>query len=306
MRFWNPGREPDPAIDDHPSTTSVVRAVYCQDAYTEWCRETGSDAEGMVSVQLFWRRLPLQRDAVQAIVRATAASVIQRLDQWHLDPMRPWLSAARSLAGAGLLPIPQDYEPPAHLRDFRRLLPDHRFRIKAGVDANAQATDQDTFTLERLLQWACDLLEADAMLFLPSRNATQPVAHNDTGFCEPEIVAPPLRGQPHPLSESEQKLAKAIAADSFLAPLFAFNAPVRLDPLCQPCVDVLWEAGKLVIEVDDPSHWHKVKYAADRQRDFELMASGYLVLRITAEEVLKDMAKALCKIKTCVALRRQT
>jgi len=289
---------------------SVVRPVYCRDPYSEWCCGQDHGTQSVVSAQLFWRRVPLQKDAVQHIVRATAAGVIRWFDHWELAPVRPWLSAARSLAGAGLLPIPEEYEPPAHLRDFRRLLPDHEFQISLGVDRKANATDQDIRDLGRMLQWACDLLEAEAVLFLPSGDDAQPVAASDAGSVEiaepdPEIVAPPLHGKPHPLSESEQKLARAIAADSLLAPLFTFNAPVRLGPVSQPCVDLLWDAGKLVIEVDDSTHWHKIKYAADRQRDFDLMASGYLVLRITAEEVLRDLAKALCKIKTCVELRRQ-
>jgi very-short-patch-repair endonuclease len=299
------------AIGEKLFIPSVVRPLHCRDPYSEWCCGQDESTGSVVWVQLFWRRVPLQKDAVQAIVRATAAGVMRWLDQWELAPVRPWLSAARSLVGAGLLPIPEDYEPPAHLRDFRRLLPHHRFHIRVGVDKKANAPDQDLRELERLLQWACDLLQADALLLLASGEEAQPLADNDTGLAEPEIaepepeiVAPPLQGKPHPLSESEQKLARAIAADSLLAPLFAFNAPVRLGPVSQPCVDLLWNAGKLVIEIDDATHWHKIKYAADRQRDFELMASGYLVLRITAEEVLRDLAKALSKIRTCVELRR--
>jgi very-short-patch-repair endonuclease len=59
----------------------------------------------------------------------------------------------------------------------------------------------------------------------------------------------------------------------------------------------LWAEGRLVIEIDDQSHWRKDKYAADRQRDFELMRAGFQVLRITADEVLHDTEKAIEKIK---------
>jgi very-short-patch-repair endonuclease len=67
---------------------------------------------------------------------------------------------------------------------------------------------------------------------------------------------------------------------------------------------LLWAEGKLVVEIDDASHWRKDKYAADRQRDFELMLSGFMVLRITSEEVLSDTPKAIEKIRKCVELRR--
>lgn len=295
----------DAATDKKPIGVSAVRAIWCRDAYAEWFCEPQTGVDHRVVIRLFWRRVPLQKDAVESIVRATAAAVLPWLDHWHLAPARPWLSAARSLAGAGLLPLPGNYEPPTHLADFRRLLPNHGFHIRVGIDPNAHPAEQDISAVERMLQWTCDLLEADAVLFLPTGSEAYTPAADLADVCEPEIIAPPMRGKPHPLSASEQRLAKLITADSLLAPLFAFNIPVRLGPLSRPCVDLLWESGKLVVEVDDASHWSKVKYAADRQRDFELMASGFVVLRITAEEVLQDVAKALDKIRTCVELRRQ-
>src|SRR5271165_4339078 len=156
-----------PATDGNPITASGVRAVPCHDPYAEWTCEQQTDSDRLVAARLFWRRVPLQKDAVQAVVRATAAGVLPWLDKWHLAPVRPWLSAARSLAGAGLLPIPEDYQPPAHLCEFRRLLPNHRFQIRVGIGAEANATAQDTSAVERMLQWACNLLEADAVLFSP-------------------------------------------------------------------------------------------------------------------------------------------
>jgi very-short-patch-repair endonuclease len=296
----------DPATSSSPIFFSGVRAINCHDAHAEWSCEPETDADRLVVVRLFWHRLPLQNNAVRAIVRAVAAGVLPWLDDWHLAPTRPWLSEARSLAAAGLLPIPEGYEPPAHLCDFRRLLPQQRFRLRVGMGREANPGDEDLGAVVRMLQWACDLLGADALLLLPGRDETQTAMGEMADACEPEIVAPPLRGKPHPLSESEQKLAKFIASDSSLAPLFAFNIPVALGPLCRPCVDLLWEAGKLVVEIDDSSHWQKAKYAADRQRDYELAAAGFQVLRITAEEVLQDTAKAMHKIRTCVELRRQS
>src|SRR5258708_20873953 len=136
-------------IGENLAGNPIVRSVRCEDAYAEWCEQKESDEENTVSVRLFWRRVPLQKDVVQAIVRATAAAVVRWFDHWHLTPARPWLSEARSLIGAGLLPIPEDYEPPSHLHDFRRLLPQHRFRVKVGLDGGANVTDQETFPLER-------------------------------------------------------------------------------------------------------------------------------------------------------------
>ena len=286
----------------------AVRGIRCHDPYSKWFLDLGTNSnDGGVIARLFWRKVPLQTDAVQSLVRATAAALLPCVDEWDLFPARPWLTTARSLAGAGLLPVPSNYEPAANLVEFRRLLPNDKFRIRAGIGSEASATEEDVSAVERILQWACDFLEADALVFLPLHDEarTEDTSVQTSDVLEPEIIAPPVRGKPHPLSDSEQKLAKLIAADSFLAPLFSFNTPVHLGPLSRPCVDVLWEPGKLVVEIDDATHWHKVKYAADRQRDFELIAAGFVVLRITAEEVLQDAGKALYKIRTCVELRRQ-
>jgi very-short-patch-repair endonuclease len=285
----------------------AVRGIRCRDPYSKWFGDLGTNSNGRVIARLFWRKVPLQTNAVQGLVRATAAALLPRVDEWDLFPARPWLTTARSLAGAGLLPVPSNYEPAANLVEFRRLLPNDKFRIRAGIGSEASATEEDVPAVERILQWACDFLEADALVFLPLREEeeSQGTSSETPDVLEPEIIAPPVRGKPHPLSDSEQKLAKLIVADSFLAPLFSFNTPVHLSPLSRPCVDLVWEAGRLVVEIDDATHWHKVKYAADRQRDFELIAAGFMVLRITAEEVLQDAGKALHKIRTCVELRRQ-
>ena len=44
--------------------------------------------------------------------------------------------------------------------------------------------------------------------------------------------------------------------------------------------------------------------AADRHRDFELLVSGYAVLRLSNEEVLTDTARAVAKIRKVVSIRQ--
>jgi very-short-patch-repair endonuclease len=242
-------------------------------------------------------------DMVQDLLRATAAEVLSRFDEWNLKPARPWLTAARRLAGAGLLPIPKAYEPAAHLAEYRSLLPNYSFRVEAGLNERPDSFAVGFETIERSLLWVSELLNAEVLFFVPDeRSASQIRLDGEAG--EPEIIARPLRGKPHPLSVSEQKMSRYIAADTNLAELFEWNSYVRLSPLSNPCVDLLWAEGKLVVEIDDQSHWRKDKYAADRQRDFELTMSGFMVLRITSEEVLSDTAKTIEKIRRCVELRR--
>jgi hypothetical protein len=114
----------------------------------------------------------------------------------------------------------------------------------------------------------------------------------------------PWRGAPHPLSETEIRVAAAITADAELAPLFAFNQTVRTVRGTAPRVDLLWAEGKLVVELDgfaDHGQFHA--FAADRHRDYELMLSGYSVLRLTNDEVALDLAKALEKIRDMARVR---
>ncbi len=47
------------------------------------------------------------------------------------------------------------------------------------------------------------------------------------------------------------------------------------------------------------------KFGNDRHRDFELLTAGYLVLRLTNEQVAADLPLAIEKIRAVVQLRRQ-
>jgi hypothetical protein len=115
----------------------------------------------------------------------------------------------------------------------------------------------------------------------------------------------PIQGMPHPLSATEQRLAKAIALDAELAPLFGYNLFVETIRGSRPKVDLLWSAGQLVIELDGyPDHGSRSAFMYDRHRDYELALSGYNVLRIANEEIAQDIGKAVEKIRDMVQLCR--
>ena len=116
----------------------------------------------------------------------------------------------------------------------------------------------------------------------------------------------PLTGRPHPLSEGEHRLAAALRQDADLHTLFSFNCRVRTIYQSEPIVDLLWTEGRVVVEVYGESHRQADQYAADRHRDFELLVSGYVVLRLSNEEVLTDTARAVAKIRKVVSLRQHT
>jgi very-short-patch-repair endonuclease len=112
----------------------------------------------------------------------------------------------------------------------------------------------------------------------------------------------PWRGLPHPLSDIEQRLAKALGTDAELAPLFSFNQSVQTVRGSRPRVDLMWTEGRLVVELDGyGSHGNRAAFMYDRHRDYELTLSGYTVLRLSNDEIAQDIEKAIEKIRDLVS-----
>jgi very-short-patch-repair endonuclease len=134
--------------------------------------------------------------------------------------------------------------------------------------------------------------------------ATAPPTIAEEGAGEEPWLGP-VRGKPHPLSETEQRLASLIARDVELAPLFAFNQLVDTVRGTRPKVDLVWAGGRLVVELDGFSdHGGRAAFMHDRHRDYELSLSGYSVLRIANDEVSQDIEKAVDKIRDMVRFCR--
>lgn len=113
-------------------------------------------------------------------------------------------------------------------------------------------------------------------------------------------------GRPHPGSPGEQMLAEFLARQPDLAGLFGFNLHVVTDRDNRYLVDLVWRAGKIVVEVDGYRyHSPRPQFNYDRQRDYELIVSGYLVLRLPHDDVVSDVEMAGSKIRDVVALRRK-
>jgi very-short-patch-repair endonuclease len=108
------------------------------------------------------------------------------------------------------------------------------------------------------------------------------------------------------MSLVEQRLSKMIESDIELTSKFVFNARIDDVSLKSPKVDLLWAEGRLVVELDGPEHRGRRAYRDDRHRDYELLCSGYVVVRIPNEEIIEDFAKALEKIRSVVRLRRSS
>ncbi len=112
----------------------------------------------------------------------------------------------------------------------------------------------------------------------------------------------PLEGKPHPLSPGEQKLAEFLSGDDDLRDLFQFNIKITTVNNTNYFVDLLWPEGRLVVEIDGYKyHKNRKAFQVDRTRDYELIISNYTVLRLTHDEVMKDINKAVIKIRKMVS-----
>ncbi|CAN2040791.1 DUF559 domain-containing protein [Candidatus Magnetomoraceae bacterium gMMP-15] len=121
------------------------------------------------------------------------------------------------------------------------------------------------------------------------------------GRDEEKYLIWPFYGKPHPASPGEQKLAKYLLKDEELSGLFGFNQKVKTIRNNNYIVDLLWVKGKLVVEVDGYKyHSNKSVFNSDRNRDYELIISGYTVLRIPHSEITEDVLLAMEKIRDVV------
>jgi very-short-patch-repair endonuclease len=113
------------------------------------------------------------------------------------------------------------------------------------------------------------------------------------------------RARHHHASTIEQRVEAALQRDAELGPLFSCNETVAIEGFgSPPRVDLLWREGRVVVELDGPDHQDDPKFANDRHRDYELLVAGYLVLRITNDQVDTDLQRAIEKIRAVVRFRQ--
>ena len=67
-------------------------------------------------------------------------------------------------------------------------------------------------------------------------------------------------------------------------------------------LDAVWEAARLIVEVDGRWHTDVITWWEDMQRDNEFTISGYRVLRFPAHAVRSDPARVAHQIQNALAL----
>ena len=174
--------------------------------------------------------------------------------------------------------------------------------VSGGVIAAFPADWPHAPPLERLLFRAWTLTE-EYMPGDPRSHPPGPVARASGPLAALGIDR--VQGQPHPLSEVERRVHAHLMADEELRSIFRFNQRVSTCHGSRPRVDLVWERGGLVVELDGyADHGTSAAFENDRHRDWQLLMSGYRVLRIPNAEVLRDCEAAVAKIRDTVRLVR--
>jgi very-short-patch-repair endonuclease len=316
-------------VEPHQSTLRVLFARIAPVPTTEAIIDQVIDLLAKIALRLWpvWfadisfegcRNDPLGRLAVGVTARRAGMEIA------GLSPS--WVEAAARLALDGRSPRVRGTPAPVEIAHLARAV--SRSCLIMVLDIAAAAPGGlNSAALVHALEWIAQHSGGAAIALFPELPANAPpfdrilfgarnvVADVDKEFgsIEPDSADAadetawivPWRGLPHPLSPVEQRLAKALEADAELAPLFHFNTAIDTLRGSRPRVDLVWVAGKLVVEIDGyESHGNRTAFLNDRHRDYELMLSGFTVLRLANDEITQDVEKAIEKIRDLVKLCR--
>ncbi|MEL6064618.1 MULTISPECIES: endonuclease domain-containing protein [unclassified Methylobacterium] len=220
----------------------------------------------------------------------------------------PWLKAAAKRARLGLAPR---FRRLAHDLELRRLAqaidpaglvliweidPASPARARPAIEALEWCARHGVASVAALAAEPPEAPPYDRILY-----GAHAFAEADRPVAERFIPAP----GGIPASDIERRVATALGQDPDLAGLFVCNAPVPVGAWgARPRVDLLCPTLRVVVELDGPEHRAEPKFGADRHRDYELLTAGYLVLRLTNDQVAADLPLAIEKIRAVVRLRR--
>lgn len=305
--------------------------------------EAEDESLGRRLITCNWEELPPAGAILDQIVRSLAQSALALWPYWYgrtpsetddnagigelaaIPPavLRPWYELALACCRAGQTPQPAGFTNAVHAAQLVLAIQASSLYILLGTSASKPAPDR-VLGLARASEWLADHTNASVGVIVASDLAgmseldsinfktvefSWPQTEREGHVPEdgPEITIWPNCGRPHPFSPGEQLLAKRLRDDLELGPLFAFNQRVRTIKNVCHIVDLLWRDGRLVVEVDGISyHGRRDDFRKDRQRDYELLISNYIVLRIPHDEVMSNVDKAIGKIRDVVLFRQKS
>ena len=239
--------------------------------------------------------------------------------------LRSWLLRAVPMVRADQLPIVPELSPAVQLQQLALAIADRDLVLVVHAVSVGEAESTGLLGFARNLEWLSRHVPARIVAVLPAAWARLPELDGITWDCriveeseegttfrvlgespldEPPVMVCPIRGRPHPNSPGEQLMASRLRLDPLLGPLFAYNMSVETVRGTRYLVDLVWFHGKIVVEIDGyRAHSSRFDFANDRHRDYELQLSGYLVLRLTHENVMRDVELEIDKIRDMVKAR---
>ncbi len=254
-----------------------------------------------------------------------AAGVIARRAAEKIAGLSPsWAEAAAKLALDNRSPRVIGTLPAIELAQLAFAVSRYGLVLVAYIDAAAARSGPNPAAVVHALEWIAQHSQGAVVALFPELPRNEPpfdrilygarlvaplvgaIDLDAPGAVDHEAWIAPWRGLPHPLSEIEQRLAKMLAVDLELDPLFRFNEVIETVRGSRPRVDLVWTDGRLVVELDGyPDHGSMRAFFHDRHRDYELTLSGYTVLRLANVEIAQDYGRAIEKIRDLVRLRRK-
>lgn len=243
----------------------------------------------------FWYQLP-----PASALATLSATTLDTAALYPLHPIRQpiagrWTKAAVQACLAGKPPLIPEFTRSQQLSQLALALDPGNLLILLVVH-DRQPQPYRLLGLARVAEWMATTTAARLVVLVPrelaTHNGLETIAYAATTLIDqPSPPAPlsdesaksaiwPIQGRPHPFSPGEQLLAARLAQDPELATLFQCNEAVATLYQHRFWVDFLWDAGKLIIEIDGyRAHSSRTAFRHDRQRDYELLLSGYRVVR---------------------------
>jgi very-short-patch-repair endonuclease len=220
-----------------------------------------------------------------------------------------WLRSAAARASAARLPLCPHTEPALQVEQMVRAVDRSAVIVVTAYEGSGHGLECFVSTIRWLA--AQPLLRVLALVPEVFRNAPEvtPIAYHSLCFEQVDVgqeerfgvvtVWPTAAGRA--ASAGELVLQYRIRSDAELRPLFTFNVRVETKQGHGYECDAVWREGRVCVEVDG-HHWHAQpeQFRKDRQRDFEMLVSDHLVLRLPHDEVLNDPEQALEKVREVV------
>jgi very-short-patch-repair endonuclease len=173
----------------------------------------------------------------------------------------------------------------------------------AGVPVTSPArTLVDLAAVLPIAQLECAIAEARAQRLVRERDLLEQMQHarGRRGIAALRQLLSLERGPALTRSEAERRLIRLVRAAALPEP----EANARIHRME---VDFLWRPQRVAVEVDGfRYHSNARAFERDRERDATLVASGYVVIRVTWRQIVRSPEAVIARVAAALALGSAT